>query len=68
MLPRRVAGKMKVQASVATGIGNVIFDLVADDRLIAQITLNSLPVPRIDGGREPYLQSAVLDTLQDAGA
>jgi len=45
MLPRRVAGKMKVQASVATGIGNVIFDLVADDRLIAQITLNSLPVP-----------------------
>src|SRR5215813_13115904 len=58
----------EVQAFVATGVGNVIFDLVVGDRLIAQITLKSLPVARIDGRRKRDRQSAVLDALQDARA
>jgi hypothetical protein len=54
---------MKVQAFAATGIGDVILDLVGGDRLIAQITLNSCPVPRIDACRQHERQSTVLDAL-----
>jgi hypothetical protein len=63
-----VARNVEVQAFAAPWVGDVIFDLVGGDRLIAQITLNTCPVPRNDIGREHERQSAVLDTLQSAGA
>jgi hypothetical protein len=60
-----VAWKVKVQPFAGTGVGDVVLDLVAGDWLIAQITRLSLPVPRIDGGREHDWQSALLDAPQD---
>jgi hypothetical protein len=68
MLPDRVAVNVKVQPFAATGICDVTLDLVAVDWLIAQITLNFPPIPRIHDCREHDRQSAVFDVLQDPGA
>ena len=66
-LPCRVAGEVKVQASAAAGVGDVIFDLVGDDRLSAQITPSSCAVACIDVGRKHERQLTLLDEAQDAG-
>jgi len=63
-----VAVNVKVQPFAATGIGDVILDLVIGDWSIAQITLNFPPVPDIDVGREHDRQSAVFNVLKDPGA
>src|SRR5262249_42598886 len=62
-LPGQVARKMKMQ-QFAVVVGNVVLDLVCGDRLIAQITLHSGPVSRVDAGRQHEGQSAVFDALQ----
>jgi len=63
-----MALNVKVQPFAATGIGDVVLDLVAGDWLIAQITRNVPPAPRMHGCREHDRQSAVFDVLQDPGA
>ncbi|HKD55202.1 MAG TPA: hypothetical protein VKB72_13385 [Steroidobacteraceae bacterium] len=58
---------MKMQ-QFAIVVGNVVLDLVWGDRLIAQITLHSGSVSRVDVSRQHERQSAVIDALQGAGA
>lgn len=59
---------MKVQAFATVTVDHIILDLVRDDRLIAQITSNSMPVPRIYAGREHDGQPAIRDAPQHARA
>jgi hypothetical protein len=63
-----MASEVKVQASTVTRIGDVIFDLVSSNGLVAQDTWSPCAVPGIDARREHDRQPAALDVSEDAGA
>ena len=66
-LPCRVAGEVKVQASAAARVGDVILDLIGDDCLATQVTSAPCAVTRIDVSRQHERQMTLLDEAQDAG-